>query len=71
MKNKFEHRDGRIYLITTIQIWDGDVVNEYDVTDQMKPIIDDYLDYHLIINDYAHVDGKIIYEGKDKDRYQK
>lgn len=40
MKHRFEVREDRIFLIITIQVWDGDVVNEYDVTEAVTEAVD-------------------------------
>lgn len=45
---KFELKDGRIFLIVEINIWDG-VVERRDVTDDLYPIIGEYLN-----QPYAH-----------------
>jgi hypothetical protein len=66
MKHNFEHVDGRIYLVTTIQVWGGDVVERVDVTDKLMPVVDDYLDHHLGLNDYKHTNGRISYTGENK-----
>lgn len=76
MKIKFVHEDGRIYLEVYQQIWsDGEddsvIVLREDVTDRVMPVVDDYLDEQLGLNDYKRVNGVITYVGKDKDRYQK
>jgi hypothetical protein len=73
MKHNFEYENGRIYLVTTIQVWGGDVVNREDITDKLmnSGVVDDYLDHQLGLDDYKRVNGVITYVGKDKDKYQK
>ncbi|MER2007146.1 MAG: hypothetical protein ABS939_06800 [Psychrobacillus sp.] len=61
MRHSFKHVNGRIILVTSI--------GETDVTDDIMPVVDDYLDYHLELDDYKRIDGKIVYTGKDKGRY--
>lgn len=68
MKHKFELIDGRIYLITKIDIWGG-AVEKTDVTDEVMPVVDNYLDH--LLKDYKRVNGIVTYVGKDKDRYKK
>ena len=69
----FKHVDGKIILVVRVRIWDGDVINEYDVTDKLMDsgVVDDYLDHKLGLDDYKRIDGVITYVGKDKDRYKK
>ena len=71
MKYEFKHVNGRIILVATTQIWGGDVVKEIDVTDQVMPSVDDYLDHRLGLTDYRYKNAKLSYEGEDKDKYQK
>jgi hypothetical protein len=72
MKHSFKHVDGRIYLVTNLQIWGENIVEETDITDEIMTEVDDYLDFHLGLgSDYKHTNGKISYEGKDKDKYKK
>lgn len=61
MRHSFKHVNGRIIIVTSIE--------EVDVTDDVMPVVDDYLDYHLGLDDYKRIDGKIVYIGRDKDRY--
>lgn len=35
MKHHFEVEGNKIFLVITIKVWDGDVVNRYDVTDKV------------------------------------
>lgn len=42
MNHRFELKDGRIFLIVEINIWDG-VVERRDVTDDLYPIIAEFL----------------------------
>lgn len=69
----FKHVDGRIILVVRIQVWGGDVVNEYDVTEKLMDdgVVDDYLDNKLGLDDYKRIDGAIAYVGKDRDKYNK
>jgi hypothetical protein len=73
MKHNFEYADGRIYLVTTIQVWGGDVVERTDVTEKLMDsgVVDDYLDHKLGLDDYKRIDGVTTYVGKDKDKYNK
>jgi hypothetical protein len=67
MKYEFKHVDGRIIMVTTLQIWGGDVTNEYDVTDKLMKdgVVDDYLDFHLgLLPEYKMKTGKITYTGE-------
>lgn len=45
---RFKHIEGRIILVIEQLVW-GEWINflEKDVTDEVMPIVDDYLDYHL------------------------
>jgi hypothetical protein len=40
MKHHFEVENDRIYLVITIQVWGGDVVNRYDVTESVTEAVD-------------------------------
>lgn len=42
VKHSFKFKDGRIYLITNLEIWGGNVTNEIDVTEELTPIFNDY-----------------------------
>ncbi|HZH58167.1 MAG TPA: hypothetical protein VEY70_01015 [Metabacillus sp.] len=42
MNHRFELKDGRIFLIIEINIWDG-VLERRDVTDDLHPIIGEFL----------------------------
>ncbi|MGV4321125.1 hypothetical protein [Bacillus mojavensis] len=70
MKHKFKLINGRIYLITELSIWDG-VIEEIDVTDQVMPVVDEYLDHNQLLDDYKRINGVVTYIGKDKDKYKK
>jgi hypothetical protein len=47
MKSEFKHVDGKIIMVTIVTVWGGDIVTEEDVTEQVMPVVDDYLDHHL------------------------
>jgi hypothetical protein len=64
---RFRHENGRIILVIEQLIW-GEWVTflEKDVTDEVMPIVDDYLDHHLGLSDYKHTNGRISYTGEKK-----
>ncbi|GIN67130.1 hypothetical protein FKN04_22945 [Bacillus glycinifermentans] len=64
MNHKFELEDERIYLITEINVWDG-AVERRDVTDELLPIINQYLNQNLP-DDYKRINGVITYIGEGK-----
>ena len=69
MKFEFKHVDGKIILVTTLQVWGGDVTNEIDVTDKVMPVVDDMLDFHLGLSkdgEYKHKGTRLNYVGENK-----
>jgi len=52
LKHHFEYVDGKIYLVITVKIWGGDIVNRHDVTDEVMPLVDKYLDDKLGLSNY-------------------
>lgn len=65
MKHSFEHVDGRIYLVTTTLVWGDSIVKRHDITDEIMPVVDNYLDTKLGLDDYKRIDGVITYIGKE------
>jgi hypothetical protein len=68
-QTRFQLVDGRIILKVEHLVW-GEWINliEEDVTDQVMPVVDDYLDdkLGLHLSDYGFKGGKINYTGEDK-----
>lgn len=65
MKHSFEHVDGKIYLVTTTLVWGDSIVKRHDITDEIMPVVDNYLDTKLGLDDYKRIDGVITYIGKE------
>jgi PhoPQ-activated pathogenicity-related protein len=57
---RFKHVEGRIILVVSHLVW-GEYITliEEDVTDEIMPIVDDCLDYHLNLKDYKHSNARI------------
>ena len=72
VKYEFRHVEGRIQMVVTVFMDEDNKIESYvDVTDDVMPVVDEYLDFHLGISDLKHTNGRISYEGKDKNRYKK
>lgn len=58
MKVEFKLIDGKIFMTVSQRLWslDGEedlvVVLQEDVTEKVMPVVDDYLDERLGLNDY-------------------
>lgn len=65
MKHSFEHVDGRIYLVTTTLVWGDSIVKRHDITDEIIPVIDNYLNTKLGLTYYKRIDGVITYIGEE------
>lgn len=70
MKTRFEHEEGKIYLIVSQMVWTDDVednmidIHREDITDKVMPVVDDSLDFNLGLHLYKMTDGKLKYIGK-------
>jgi hypothetical protein len=47
IKVSFKHKDGKIYLVMSQLVWGEEIVHEREITEDVMPIVDDYLDEKL------------------------
>jgi len=71
-KTSFKLVDGKITMVVEQLIWgEWVVLFEKDVTDEVMPVVDDYLDEKLGLDDYKRINGVVTYVGKDAGKYRK
>jgi hypothetical protein len=47
IKISFKHENGKIYLVMSQLVWGEEIVHEREVTEDVMPVVDDYLDEQL------------------------
>lgn len=45
MEHSFKFKDGQIYLVTNLKVWGENITEEINVTDKLRPVINDYVSY--------------------------
>jgi hypothetical protein len=53
IKVNFKHKDGKIYLVMSQLIWGETIVHEREITEDVMPVVDDYLDEQLGLTNYG------------------